>query len=232
MKAKILEIFSSMQGEGLFVGAKQIFVRFAQCNMTCAYCDTNLSRASKDITVKGLVNSITALDKKKGAHHSVSLTGGEPLLHAEFLEALLPELKDLGFKIYLETNGTLPDKLASIIDFVDIIAMDIKLPSATGMKPLWREHKKFLECAVKNGKKVFVKMVVASGTDRNELAVAAKLIENVDREIPVCVQPVTPAPESTRFVSVKKMRECRSYLEGTLKYVRVVPQMHKLLNIR
>lgn len=47
MTADIIEIFSSIQGEGIFLGAKQIFVRFKRCNLTCSYCDEELSRKAK-----------------------------------------------------------------------------------------------------------------------------------------------------------------------------------------
>ena len=65
---------------------------------------------------------------------TVSLTGGEPLFSVEFLEAFLPLLKAAGHRIYLETNGTLPDNLTRVIEYVDVISADIKLESSTGMK--------------------------------------------------------------------------------------------------
>jgi len=62
-------------------------------------------------------------------HHSVSVTGGEPLLQARRLAALLPLLAQRHQPIYLETNGTLPGGLASVLEWVDHIGMDIKLDS-------------------------------------------------------------------------------------------------------
>src|SRR3989338_4667728 len=161
MKAHINEIFSSIQGEGIYVGRRQIFLRFAGCNIRCGYCDTDFS--AKDIVSVGeLLKRIKYLDRKFGPHRSISFTGGEPLLHTEFLKKLLPRLKKTGFKIYLETNGTLPDALKGIIRFVDIVAMDIKLPSAAKEKPFWQAHKKFLNIAKR--KEAFVKIVVTKST--------------------------------------------------------------------
>ena len=131
-KAEITEIFSSVQGEGIFIGARQIFVRFKKCNMACEFCDTPNEGAVKEYSPAALMHEIYLLDESKGPHHSVSLTGGEPLMYSEFLKSFLPILKKAGFKSYLETNGTLPNDLESVIDFIDIVAMDFKLPSSTG----------------------------------------------------------------------------------------------------
>ena len=94
IKADIIEIFSSYQGEGLFIGAKQIFIRFAGCNLSCCFCDTPKDAAMKDMSVSQVMEKVKDLEKNHGLHHSISLTGGEPLLHVEFLEHLLPMLKN------------------------------------------------------------------------------------------------------------------------------------------
>ena len=93
MTADIIEIFSSIQGEGIFLGAKQIFVRFKRCNMACAYCDEELDRKAKRYSPLELMKEVKLLESARGPHHSVSLTGGEPLLYAEFLKSFLKILK-------------------------------------------------------------------------------------------------------------------------------------------
>lgn len=160
--AEIKEIFSSLQGEGIYQGVRQIFIRFAGCNLNCDYCDTPESKVQSEkckvegakqeiknpVSSKDLIDLLTHnssfITHNSGCFHSVSLTGGEPLLQVDFLEELIPVLKNLGLKIYLETNGTLPEALEKIVDSVDYIAMDIKFPSATG-KDLFSEHNKFLQ---------------------------------------------------------------------------------------
>ena len=57
-KVKIKEIFASIQGEGIFVGVKQIFVRFCRCNLACKYCDTDFSSNYKEYSVDELVDYI------------------------------------------------------------------------------------------------------------------------------------------------------------------------------
>ena len=152
-KVKIKEIFTSIQGEGTYIGQKHIFIRFSKCNLNCKYCDTDFKSDLKEYSSDELYNYLKNIDCGV-----ISLTGGEPLLEAEFLEEFLKKyyLK-LNKKIYLETNGTLTDKLAKIIDFVDIIAMDIKLKSATGQENKFVENDKFLKIA--SEKETFLKVV-------------------------------------------------------------------------
>ena len=91
MKTKINEIFSSIQGEGPVVGYKQLFIRFCGCNLKCSYCDTDFSDG-KEFTPQELYTKITT-EYNLETFHSISLTGGEPLLSAEFLQEFLPLIK-------------------------------------------------------------------------------------------------------------------------------------------
>ena len=125
MKAPIIEIFSSFQGEGLLIGERQIFVRFAGCNLNCNYCDTNDSKSEKSgklmtpQQVNDEINKLLTPDCR-----SISFTGGEPSLYPDFINEV-SKLTDL--KIMLETNGTLPDNIDSI-EKLDMVSLDIKLP--------------------------------------------------------------------------------------------------------
>ncbi|MBU1061720.1 MAG: 7-carboxy-7-deazaguanine synthase QueE, partial [Candidatus Omnitrophica bacterium] len=156
-KAKITEIFSSVQGEGPYVGEEQIFVRFYGCNLGCRFCDESKKDTFLEYGPSEVIERI--IDAK---NKTVSFTGGEPLLHADFLKEILPVLKEKKIKIYLETNGTLKDRLLDILDCVDIISMDLKLPSSTGLRPYWGEHADFLKEGLK--KELFVKAVVTRKT--------------------------------------------------------------------
>ena len=116
MKAKIAEIFKSIQGEGKYIGHLQTFIRFYGCNLHCEYCDTPLTEYT--------VYSAEELIKEIQAHkvRFVSLTGGEPLLQGAFLQEFLPQLKKRKFKVLLETNGTLPTQLRKVIPWIDSIS--------------------------------------------------------------------------------------------------------------
>ena len=240
MPAFLREIFSSVQGEGLYVGCRQIFIRFAGCNLNCAYCDTprdrppacrvELTPGKKDFAF--LPNPLTAGQVAEEAarvnffrHHSISLTGGEPLLYDEFLLTLIPLLPSSYRGVYLETNGTLPRELARVIDLVEIVAMDIKLPGVAGGHPLWDVHGEFLRVATK--KEVFVKLVVDGNTPFAELEKAFLLVREVG-DIPVVIQPVT-LPGGGLAAGAEFLHGIQRYAMKFLTDVRVVPQMHKLL---
>jgi len=229
--AAVTEIFSSLQGEGVFVGARQIFVRFKECNMGCDFCDTPDRGAGRGYSPAQLLHEVVAIDRKDGPHHSVSLTGGEPLIYAEFLKEFLPLLKEKGFKVYLETNGTLPEKLKQVIGLVDIVAMDFKLPSSTKRRGYWKEHAKFLRIA--SAKKVFVKAVVTAGTRSGEMKHAIALLRNVDAGIPFIIQPATPVRRSDGIVAQTRLHDLFELASKSgIRDPRIIPQVHKVLGIR
>lgn len=230
-KAEITEIFSSMQGEGIFTGVRQIFVRFKRCNMVCEFCDTSDDAAAKEYSCAALMHEVKIIDGSSGPHHSVSLTGGEPLMYAEFLKSMLPLLKKAGFKSYLETNGTLPNELESVIDLIDIVAMDFKLPSSAGTRAYWKEHAEFLKIAAR--KKVFVKSVVTADTKTEDVEEAVRLIRTVDKNIHFIMQPATPVKNFDKSPGEKSLPEFLNIaLRGGVENSRVMPQTHKILGVK
>jgi 7-carboxy-7-deazaguanine synthase len=230
-KAEVTDIFSSIQGEGIFAGARQIFIRFKSCNMACEFCDTPNDGAVKEYSPAQLMAEVKILSESKGPHHSISLTGGEPLVYTEFLGEFLPILKRTKLKSYLETNGTLPNELAKIIEYVDIVAMDFKLPSSTGGRAYWKEHLEFLKIAV--SKKVLVKAVVTTDTKKSDIEEAVSLIRSVNKKIPFIMQPATPVKEFDRAVGENRLLEFLGIaLKNDVENSRVMPQMHKILGVK
>jgi 7-carboxy-7-deazaguanine synthase len=248
-EAQISEIFNSIQGEGLYLGERQTFIRFAGCNLSCQYCDTpqalvvpkefkvEVTPGKKDLmkfpnpaSPARLIEILSSFQKPKGATHSISLTGGEPLLQVDFLKSFLPELKkEIGLPVYLETNGVLPDHLSEIIDLVDIVSFDVKLPSATGLSPYWKEHKKALEIAYL--KEVFVKIVFTRESKAKEMDEAVTLIAEIDEKIPLVLQPVTPFGPIKHRPHPDQILAFQTIAKRKLIRVRVIPQVHKLLGV-
>ena len=211
MKGKVVEIFDSIQGEGLYAGTYQTFLRLCGCNLRCRYCDTShdsgFGAESSDI-----VSRCLALPPK-----IVSITGGEPLCQPEFLREVCLGLKDAGKEIHLETNGTLPDELGKVIDVVDVIAMDMKLPSSTGCGEFWDRHEKFLRIAAK--KEVFVKAVCGKDTPKEELLRCREIIDRAAPGTSLVIQPVFG--EKIDVLGIARL------IDG----VRIIPQCHKFLEV-
>lgn len=229
VSTKITEVFPSIQGEGIYVGQPQIFVRFAECNLSCDFCDTR-KRKGKVYSVFELLDLINTISAPH-AINSVSITGGEPLLYTDFLKPFLAQLKKRHFKTYLETNGTLPAALDAILDSVDIIAMDMKMPSAQKKgKAFWTEHREFLNLAKR--KKVFVKAVVTNKTTKEEIKKAVAIIDDCNSDIPFVLQPVTSANRIKRKVPLSKLFEFQKLAKAVLSEVIIMPQVHKILGVR
>ena len=84
VRAQIAEIFKSIQGEGIYAGRKQVFIRFYGCNLGCRYCDTQ-PLTFTEMDLEEVLSTISVFKN----YHSISLTGGEPLQQIDFLQVLL-----------------------------------------------------------------------------------------------------------------------------------------------
>lgn len=249
--APLQEVFSSIQGEGVYVGKRQVFVRFAHCHLKCAYCDTPMTSASGQCHVETPPGSgemtyfpnpmqpdvlaeiiINLLQTTK--HHSVSFTGGEPLLYHAFLQKVLPLVQAVA-PTYLETSGTQPDFLQAVLPFVDIIAMDIKLPSATGEAPQFENHTAFYKVlrhwAATTGqpKDCFIKLVFNEKTTLDELAEVRRIV--TDPTTPIILQPETSLRDRSVTLNPKQLFAFEQFLSQTFDDIRVIPQTHKMLNV-
>lgn len=229
MQAKISEIFISYQGEGTFMGSRQVFIRFNGCNLNCSYCDT-VQESYRSFTKESLMGKI--LDLKED-YNELVLTGGEPLLHADFLAGFLPLFKkNSRKKVYLETNGTLPSEMAKVTEWVDIVAMDIKLPSSTGIeKDVWPLHSEFLaQCS---GKEVLLKAVITDATTIEDIKQFAGLLRSFGKEVPVILQAVTNGDGEGKSPDEEMLFFFKEYIkkETSLRPV-VLGQMHKCMGIK
>jgi len=223
MKGRVAEVFDSVQGEGLYLGERQIFVRFFGCNLNCKFCDTKLDNF-REYEAKELLEELRLYT---GDYHSISFTGGEPLLQKDFLKEVLKLTRQAGFKNYLETNGTLPDELKEVIDYVDIVAIDLKLQSSTGLSNFWDVHCRFLEVASQKG--VFLKTVICQSTLEEDLEEAIKLIKEVDNSLILVLQPNS----FENHGALSKKLECfRNICLKNSVIAFVVPQMHKIVGVR
>ncbi len=258
LKAKLIEVFSAIQGEGLNIGTRQIFIRFAMCDLRCSFCDSaqtwqvtptcriEATPGHRDFTVYDnpveMLQLLEWVERQNlpGLHDSISLTGGEPLLHAPFLREFLPLVKQrTGLPIYLETGGHRPAQLQMILPHLDLVGMDIKLPSVSG-ESHYPAHGEFLCLCWDAGVEVFVKLIVSDTTDSVDLEMAADLVAACSPEISVFLQPVTPLKVSETLPgkhgmglvapTPEQVLQWQALMKRQLKRVRVVPQTHKFMN--
>ena len=223
--AKINEIFDSVQGEGPYVGYRQLFIRFCGCNLSCDYCDTEFN-VGEDFSCEKLLHKVKSFDLK--CIHSISLTGGEPLIHYEFLKSFLPEIKKENTKIYLETNGTLDKPLENIVNYVDIISMDIKIDSSAKIGDLFSKHDAFLSVAKEYNKEVFAKLVFDDNLRDFEIDECVNLAKKY--AIPIILQPKMSGDKIA--VSHDKIIEIFNKFTQKYQETRLIGQVHKFFDIR
>jgi 7-carboxy-7-deazaguanine synthase len=247
--ARVHEIFASIQGEGPWIGQRHIFIRFLGCYIKCRYCDTpasvRIEPENKDQKYCVVQKSIHLQDHELVPNPlsttqlselcsrliipgqsmpTLALTGGEPLLHRTFLAEWLPTLHR-EFRIYLETSGIHPGAMEVIRDLVDIVSMDFKLPSATGIRSFWDEHREFL--SILRGKTVYVKTVVTADTTLEDVLRSVEIIASFDPATILVIQPASApfTPSSTMLV------DFQNRALGILEDVRVIPQAHIILQV-
>jgi len=223
MIAKIAEVFDSVQGEGLYLGEKQVFVRFYGCNLSCNFCDTKPDRFT-EYNPRELFEEIKLYQHK---YHSISFTGGEPLLFKDFLKELFKLTSKIGRRHYLETNGTLHAELKEVIDDIDIVAMDVKLPSSTGMQGLWPLHKQFLRIAAR--KEVFLKAIICESTQAEDLGEVFKIIKE---ESPKSVLVLQPDSYGRPKILEEKLSGFKEICAQNNIVTCVIPQIQKITGIR
>jgi len=223
VNAKIREVFDSIQNEGIYMGERQVFVRFFGCNLQCGYCDTKMTHFT-EYEPQALMDEIKRHPRISGV---ISYTGGEPLLQSGFLKEMMPLALKNNYRNYLETNGTLPEALAEIIDHVNVIAMDVKLPSSTGLGPIWDKHRAFLKLALK--KDVFIKAILCESTSDEDIQSLICMIQDSRSAVPLVFQPnYNEDPEILRAKAEKYKLLCSH--EGIAACF--IPQMHRLLGVK
>ncbi len=231
MKAPVIEIFSSFQGEGLLIGQRQIFVRFAGCNLNCNYCDTNDSKSEssgKLMTpqqVSDEINKILTPDCR-----TISFTGGEPSLYPDFITEVS---KNFDLDIMLETNGTLPDNI-DLIEKLDIVSLDIKLPehfNGDFDEEIFLNEIKSLNLLMAKCINVYCKVVILPSTKINSFKeVVEKLSENISNKsnLKIIIQPSSPLDE---WKDINFRLFNFSEIVGQYFEVSTIPQIHKILDI-
>lgn len=201
---RISEIFFSVQGEGIEIGTPTIFIRTAGCNLNCEWCDTRYALANgRECSVNEIVSEIKHYPSQR-----VCITGGEPLLQSDIID-LIEELLNAGYRVSVETNGSL--SIENLLQFdALLISMDIKCPSS---KMQGRNDFSNLKRLRENDQ---LKFVIK---DRKDYDYAKRVIEEHDPKCNVIFQPVWGT--ELRWIADRVLNDCLR--------VRVLVQLHKLI---
>jgi 7-carboxy-7-deazaguanine synthase len=202
---KIIEIFPSLQGEGLRQGEPTIFVRFAGCNLECSFCDTRYAwRGGRDYSAEQAMDKINRIRNRFPARW-VCLTGGEPLLHD--LRPLVSLLHKEKFKVQVETNATLYYPLAA-----DWFTISPKPPA-------------YFRAAQYRARAKEVKLVA---TRDLRLEVIKKLRRAFPERTALLLQPQS----NQRWSQNLAAKLLKQAIEAGLNNIRVSVQLHKILRLR
>ncbi len=265
-RAPVLEVFASFQGEGRFVGEPQVFVRLFGCPLRCRWCDTPGSwrlpaeprarvarpgaarREDGWATPFQVATWVAAVEP--GTPRTVSVTGGEPLLWPGFVRELGTYLGPR--RVHLETAGAHPAALAEVLDSVDHVSLDLKLPedldapqpladSASFSEPVpnaeplpssaaeWAAVRARVLPMVRD-RDACGKLILARGRAPAAFAPLLDDVAALAPELPLVVQPASPM----NGVETPSPAEIEALVELALERrlaVRVVPQIHRQLGI-
>ena len=250
VKAPLIEIFSSVQGEGRHAGIPMGFVRVAVCPVRCTYCDTPHSYAvperfpvrfgdqevehqnPMEATAVAELAAASAAKNPYGATGWVSITGGEPLLYPAFVRELGTALRESGLRVFLETAALDASALSQCLAALDHLSADYKLPGTLFEGDVEAAGAQSAACvglAVKRGIAVDVKIVLTPDVAEDAFEAGLARLRPLRGSIGLVLQPVTPfgavdypcpKEQVARFAAIAAEFEPR-----------ILPQTHKLLGI-
>ncbi len=246
------EVFSAIQGEAALVGERQVFIRLTGCNIRCAYCDQpealelrpgdcrieatpgrrDWQLITSPLPIRSLVEAADQLCRAV-PHHSISLTGGEPLMQSRRVTELAKGLAESGRAVMLETNGTMVTALERILPWTTYVSMDLKLPSVDGERVAPDTQRVFLRTALAAGATTWAKIVVGDATDPDQFDAAVSMVAEAARdtghEVEIFLQPVTPFGTVGGSPSPDQMLDLQERALHRHPRVRVIPQTHKAI---
>ena len=164
-----IETFGTVDGPGI-----RTVVFFNECRLRCIYChNPEMWCKQKDnMTIDELVEKILHNKEYFGNIGGVTFSGGEPLLHSEFLIEVCKKLKVHNIHIALDTAGVGFGNYEKILQYIDLIIFDVKHTTKDGYKLITQtnseESFKFLSVANKLNKPFWVRQVIVPGIMDND----------------------------------------------------------------
>nr|WP_236838614.1 radical SAM protein [Caldalkalibacillus salinus] len=216
----MVEIFETVEGEGMKAGFPTVFVRVFHCNLRCTWCDTPYSYAPAKPEFEASLDDIVRQVATYSSQH-ICLTGGEPLIHREKSAALIQHLAELPHiqDIHIETNGAIDIRPFAKIRSANPLwrdkvrfVMDYKLPDSGEMERMIHENFDVL------ARQDEIKFVIGSDED---FEIARKVIHEHHDQGQVLMSPVWETMPPRKLVE--------KVLEQDLAYVKVNMQLHKVI---
>lgn len=259
--ADLVEIFSSIQGEGPQVGVSTLFVRFSRCDLRCNWCDTPHSwRRTPRVRIERRAGSadfeecdnplpLSELEAHcrrllaERQHRFLSLTGGEPLLQPGAVRALAEALRGPGLDVLLETHGLAEsDALRRVLPAIDVLSMDWKFASdvrrakteaGDAGENFSAAHERFLRTALSAPQplQIVVKCVITPGTRDDEWEEVVQSLSRTCAHACLVLQPVTPFAAAKQRPDIQRLLELERRAREHLEDVRILPQVHPLLGV-
>ncbi len=236
MKVSISEVFTSVEGEGIYFGTKTLFVRLAGCSLKCFWCDTPYALSMNDGTEYELNEALKLIDGKLAKNtFKVNFTGGEPLLQHEAVREMARHVRKKNLKTYLESSCFSAERFKEILPEIDICKVEFKLSDSNAVdkehySKLLENELACLEEAVQSKKATYIKVVASSLSRREEFEELAKMIFTKIRPDQIqgfIIQPVHGPGEP----ALDRLFEFYDAVYPYYQQVRIVPQLHKVMGI-
>jgi 7-carboxy-7-deazaguanine synthase len=222
----VMEIYRSIQGEGMLSGVPTTFVRFFACNLRCSWCDTKYSWSVRDGgTWESLAPEVVAgrITELRARH--VVLTGGEPTLQKDLPE-LAHLLKSAGHHLTIETNATIFPEAS--VPLIDLWSLSPKLSSAGEDYLRYPILERFL--ATLRPDQQQWKFVVRDDEDEQLLRrLLQRYPDFVERKLPIILQPEGDAAMPDYPTALEQLAERVRDPFWDDYFVRVLPQMHVII---
>jgi 7-carboxy-7-deazaguanine synthase len=234
LNVRIFEIFTSIEGEGIFYGTKTLFVRLAGCPFTCFYCDTKESLpldSGKEFSIEDAITEIGS--QIQSNTFKVNFTGGDPLLQHQAVALLAKNIQDRKIPTYLESSCFDVDRFNHVLPFIDYIKIEFKTRESEFVdiqhyEKLISESLKCLESSINQQKITYIKIVVSSKTkitDFNNLVENIFKIRNSEKISGFIIQPTYGISEP----SLEQLMEMYDCVFPKFRDVKIVPQLHKFI---
>jgi organic radical activating enzyme len=235
--ARLSEIFTSIEGEGIFFGTKTLFVRLAGCPLKCHWCDTQyaIPMDSGDLYSIDKVKEMISKELHKNTY-KVNFTGGEPLTQYEAVRELAKFVKSKGIKTFLESACYDSVRFSKVLPYIDICKVEFKMKDSKAVDEknyhnLRRNELECLDIATKAGKLPHIKVVVTNSTQLEEFSELVEQVFKVASSTDIAgfiIQPSHKSDEPT----LERLFAFYDAVYPFFDQVRVIPQLHKVIGAR